>query len=127
MRRLVDSCGWLEFFTDGPNADLWEKELSGSPDALIVPTIVMHEVYKFLKRVGGEEAALLAMGRMSTCRVVDLDATLALESADLALSRKLATADAIVYATALSVGAELVTSDSHFKNLPSVRFVSKTG
>jgi predicted nucleic acid-binding protein len=40
---------------------------------------------------------------------------------------KLATADAIVYATALAHGAELLTCDRHFENLPGVLFVPKPG
>ena len=39
---------------------------------------------------------------------------------------KLATADAIVYATAVQQGAELLTCDAHFKGLPGVVWVQKT-
>lgn len=38
---------------------------------------------------------------------------------------KLATADAIVYATALGYGADLLTCDRHFEKLPDVRFIPK--
>jgi predicted nucleic acid-binding protein len=34
-------------------------------------------------------------------------------------------ADAIVYATALAVGGQLLTSDAHFKGLPAVLFWQK--
>ena len=37
----------------------------------------------------------------------------------------LATADAIVYATALYKGAQLLTCDAHFEHLPKVVFWSK--
>ena len=37
----------------------------------------------------------------------------------------LAMADAIILASALSTGAELVTSDSDLKGLPSVRYLPK--
>jgi len=39
----------------------------------------------------------------------------------------LATADAIVYATALAHGADLLTCDRHFDGLRDVRFVPKSG
>ncbi|MDP1619857.1 MAG: VapC toxin family PIN domain ribonuclease, partial [bacterium] len=38
---------------------------------------------------------------------------------------KLAIADAVVYASALAVGAELLTSDAHFTALPGVRYWQK--
>ena len=43
---------------------------------------------------------------------------IALMAADLHRQYKLATADAIVYATAQRHGAELLTCDEHFKGLP---------
>jgi predicted nucleic acid-binding protein len=49
-----------------------------------------------------------------------VDEALALEAADVALSRGLAMADAIVYATALRSGARLVTGDRDFEGLPDV-------
>ncbi|HEX8166801.1 MAG TPA: PIN domain-containing protein [Beijerinckiaceae bacterium] len=45
-------------------------------------------------------------------------------AADLCLRHKLATADAIVYATARADAADLLTCD-HFEGLPAVRFVTK--
>jgi predicted nucleic acid-binding protein len=54
-----------------------------------------------------------------------LDTTIALLAADLHREHKLATADAIVYATALHVGAELLTCDAHFDGLPDVAVFPK--
>lgn len=42
------------------------------------------------------------------------------------IGSKLATADAIVYATARNQGAELLTCDAHFKGLPDVALFAKT-
>ncbi len=61
----------------------------------------------------------------ATCIVADLDTAIALSAADLCMEHKLATADAIVYATALAHGADLVTCDLHFERLSGVRFVPK--
>jgi predicted nucleic acid-binding protein len=38
---------------------------------------------------------------------------------------KLATADAIVYATAIEYGADLLTCDAHFEKLPGVLLMRK--
>ena len=50
-----------------------------------------------------------------------------LSAAEQCAKHKLSTADAIVYATAKLHGADLLTCDRHFENLPNVRFVLKTG
>jgi predicted nucleic acid-binding protein len=47
-------------------------------------------------------------------------------AADLHREHKLATADAIVYATARHQGAELLTCDAHFKGLRDVALFAKT-
>ncbi|HEY3491179.1 MAG TPA: hypothetical protein VGK27_13815 [Candidatus Deferrimicrobiaceae bacterium] len=61
--RLVDSCGWLGFFSDGSLAEVYARELSAPPEEIVVPSIVLHEVYKFLLRTAGEEIALQCAGR----------------------------------------------------------------
>ncbi len=60
-----------------------------------------------------------------TCAVIPLDTAIALHAAELARTHKLATADAIIYATALHSRAELVTCDAHFKGLPQVTCYAK--
>jgi predicted nucleic acid-binding protein len=57
-------------------------------------------------------------------RVVPIDDTLALLAARISLDRHLAMADAMIYATALDAGAQLTTSDAHFKGLPEVTFIA---
>ena len=121
--KLVDSCGWLEFFTDGPLGSSYEKELSTQPDDILVPSIVLYEVFKFLLRTSGEETAIRCTAHMTQCRVIDLDAALALESADTSVQTNLAMADAIVYATSRKFNAELITSDTDLKGLEGVIFV----
>jgi predicted nucleic acid-binding protein len=123
--RLVDTCGWLEYFTAGPLADAYEPLVSSGTKRLFVPTLVLYETYKFLRRTAGEEVALQAVAQQRACRVVDLDVSLSLEAADFSLQHRLAMADAVVYATAQHFRAELVTSDAELKGLPGVRFIPK--
>jgi len=54
-----------------------------------------------------------------------VDTRVALLAADLHRQYKLATADAVVYATAREFNAELLTCDTHFKNLPGVILFDK--
>lgn len=59
------------------------------------------------------------------CRL-PLDTAIALLAADLHREHKLGTAAAIVYATARHQGAELLTCDAYFKELPDVALFAKT-
>ena len=60
------------------------------------------------------------------CLIVPLDTRIALLAADLHRQYALATADAVVYATAREHGAELLTCDSHFNALPGAVVIPKT-
>ena len=122
MKVLLDSSGWIEFFTDGPLADQYAQYLTPKHQ-LITPTIVLYEVYKKIKREKGEETALLFVGRLSATEVVQLTESIALLAADVSLRYGLAMADAIVYATARDQKAEVVTGDADLKDLPGVVYV----
>jgi toxin FitB len=121
--HIVDSCGWLEWFSDGRMAEAYGEHLQAGEE-ILVPAVVLYEVYKILKREVGEEKALLAAGHMKTSRVVPLEDVLALQAADVALRHHLAMADAMVYATALMYECPLYTSDTDLQGLPLVNFLS---
>jgi PIN domain nuclease of toxin-antitoxin system len=61
----------------------------------------------------------------ATCIVADLDTAVALSAAEISACHKLATADAIIYATARAHNADVLTCDRHFEGLPEVLYVSK--
>ena len=43
--NIVDSSGWLEYFSGGSNAEYFLSPLE-DPSSLIVPTITIYEVFK---------------------------------------------------------------------------------
>ncbi len=114
---LVDSSGWIEFLGDGPLAvrfaPYFERE-----ERLIVPAIVLYEVYKKLLSVQGSSAADRFLSAASRARAVPIDERIALLAARISLDRKLAMADAMIYASALASEAHIVTCDAHFQGLP---------
>lgn len=120
---LIDSSGWIEFFTDGPLAKEYSKHLK-DPAKIVTPTVVLYEVYKKIKRERTEEEALLAVSLMNRTSVVDLSESIALLAADLSIQNSLPMADAIVYATAMEKNCSVVTGDEHFKKLDKVIFIS---
>ena len=56
-KNLVDSCGWLEYFADGNNADFFSDAIENA-EHLIVPSLCIAEVFEVLMREKGEEIAL---------------------------------------------------------------------
>jgi predicted nucleic acid-binding protein len=114
---LVDSSGWIEFLGDGPLANRFAPYFERE-ERLILPAIVLYEVYKKLLSVQGSTAADRFLSAALRARIVPIDERLALLAARISLDRRLAMADAMIYATALAAGAHLVTSDTHFKGLP---------
>ena len=121
---LVDTCGWIEWMIDSPLAKSYARYLN-SPDTLIVPTLVQHELYKWLYREIDQATALASIAATQTANVIALDTSIALLAADSAREFKLATADAIIYGTARQHNAILVTSDAHFANLAHVKYFLK--
>jgi len=122
--RVVDTSVWIEWLVASPLGKQLGKQIPGM-DQCIIPTIVQLELSKWLMREVGEEAADQVIAYTSKCQVVALDTAIALLAADMHREHKLATADAIVYATALQAGAQLLTCDSHFDGLEDVVLFAK--
>jgi predicted nucleic acid-binding protein len=119
---LVDSSGWIEYLADRPLADRFAPYLEGR-EPLLVSAIEVYEVYKVLRRDLSEERAVEAVSALGRATIVAVDASLALEAADLAVAHSLAMADSIVYATARRHGARLITGDPDFDGLPHTEVV----
>jgi predicted nucleic acid-binding protein len=124
--NVVDSSAWLEYFADGPNAGFFAPAVEDVA-ALLVPTVVLLEVFKRLYQQVGESAALMAVAQMQQGRVVDLDAAMALTAARLGLEQRLPLADSVVYAAAKHHDATLWTQDGDFEGKPKVKFRAKRG
>jgi predicted nucleic acid-binding protein len=91
----------------------------------MVPTIVLHEVYKFTyENVGKEVASLRVNSIMSSeLRVVDLTPGIAVASANLRCRYKgLPTADSIIAGTCMESKSKRVLSDDpHFKMIKEIQ------
>jgi len=122
--RLVDTSAWVEWLVGSALGATLAAELPDRTEWL-VPTMVQLELAKWLAREVGEDRADRVIAFTRTCVVADLDTTTALSAAELCARHRLATADAIVYATALAHRADLLTCDRHFATLPRVCFVTK--
>ncbi|MBI2026829.1 MAG: type II toxin-antitoxin system VapC family toxin [Deltaproteobacteria bacterium] len=123
---LVDSSAWIEYFNDGNRAPQIKKYLVDL-DKIIVPTIVIFEVYKKISREISNEDALRCIGSLNSCRVVDLNSEIALTAADFSLEHKLGMADSCILAAAFIYKAQLITLDHDFLHIPGVTVLSHSG
>jgi predicted nucleic acid-binding protein len=119
--NVVDSCAWLEFFADGPNAGNFALPLADRT-TLVVPTITIYEVFRVVCRQRGEDAALQAAALMQQGKSVMLSPSLAMVAAQASLEMGLPMADSVILATARQHNALLWTQDEHFRGLPGVRY-----
>jgi predicted nucleic acid-binding protein len=123
---LIDSYGWIEYFTEGTLAESYAPYVEKVDDEnYLTPTIVVYEVYRKIKNLQGEQKALEAFAQMSRTRILELTSAISLKAADISINLKLGTADAIILATAQEYDAEIVTSDKHLKDLERVKFINK--
>ena len=121
---LVDTSAWIEWLIGSPTGEKLAGHLPNQADWL-VPTIVQMELAKWLTREVGEDKADQVIAFTQVCQVVPLDTEIALAAADACRVHKLASADAIIFATARAQGATLLTCDKHFEGLPDVTLVEK--
>lgn len=122
--NVVDTSGWLEYFVDSPSAKHFAPAIE-STSTLIVPTVVMYEVFKKVRADFGEDKAFVAVAQLKLGIVAVIDEAVALYAAKLSSEHKLPMADALIYATAQLRNATVYTQDAHFRDLPGVNYFEK--
>lgn len=122
--NVVDSCGWLEYFANGQNADFFAPIIEDTA-SLIVPSVSLFEVFKRIIQQRTENDALRAVALMQQGRVIVLDDALALSAAKLSFDFKLPMADSLILATARAHAAVLWTQDEDFASIQGVQYIQK--
>jgi predicted nucleic acid-binding protein len=122
--RVIDTSAWIERLIRSPTGQRLTAEFPAAANC-VVPTIVQLELAKWACREFGPPAVAPLAAFTAKCTVIELDTDIALLAASLCRDHKLATADAVIYATALVWNIELLTCDAHFNGLPDVIYVPK--
>lgn len=122
--NVVDSCAWLEYFSDGANAEIFAEPILAI-SSLIVPTLCMYEVFKVVLRESGEDAALQVIATMKQGQEVDLNSNIAIQAAKISLDLKIPMADAIILTTAHVFQATVWTQDVDFSGISGVKYFEK--
>lgn len=107
-----------------PTQDINQPSFPPSAEC-IVPTIVQLELDKWLTSEVGENQADQVIAYTQNCLVDPLDTKIALQASECHRQYKLATADAIVYSTAILNQASILTCEAHFDNLSIMVYITK--
>jgi len=123
--NVVDSSCWLEVI-ENTSIGTRVTPIVEDKENLIVPTIVLYEVFKKTIATRGFDYAKGFLPAMLGGKVVPLGIGLSIRAARISKDYKLPTADSIIYATVIQHKAVLWTTDQHFEGLPNVRYFDKT-
>ena len=122
--NLVDSSGWLEYFTDDKNAEFFAPIIENTAE-IIISVINLYEVYKKISSEKDENEAIQAVALMQQSKVIDVTNSISILAAKLSIKFKIPMADSIIYATARIYDAIVWTQDSDFKDLEGVKYFKK--
>lgn len=125
MNNIIDTSGWLEYFADGGNSDVFARIILNKTDKIIVPVIVIYEIFKKILMERDEDTALQTIVQLQKYQIEDIDDSLSLQAAKISCEHKIPMADSMIYAVALKYNAVLWTQDEHFEGLPSVKYIEK--
>ncbi|MCB0361776.1 MAG: type II toxin-antitoxin system VapC family toxin [Bdellovibrionales bacterium] len=121
--KVIDSSCWIEIFANGSLTRKCQKEVNSSK-AIVVPSLVIYEVYRKVKQSISDESGLSATAYLSQFEVQPLTREIALLAADLSLQFKLGTSDSLILAHAHEIGAVLVTLNNDFRGIPGTQVLS---
>ena len=97
--RVVDTSAWIEWIVGSPVGETLAPELPTN-DQWVVPAIVQYELSRWLTREMSDAAAVRAIAFSTELVVAPLTTDIATKAAAYAKVHGLATADAIIFATA---------------------------
>jgi toxin FitB len=122
--NVIDSSGWIEYFQDSPRADLFAMAIE-QRERLLVPTIALFEVHKFLSRSLQVDLVDRCLDIMRLGKVIDFTDARAIAASKVSRQHRLALADAAMYSMALEHGATFWTQHIDYEGLGSVRYFAK--
>lgn len=122
--NVLDSSAWIEFFL-GSSAGETYRPVVAEWVGLVVPTLAILEVHRFLSRTASPALRDEHLDVMRRAQVVDLTDARAIAASEAAKKHKLAMADAVMYSIAREFKATFWTQDADCKGLPGVRYQAR--
>ena len=122
--KVIDSSLWIEFFI-GTEFGKSVVQLLDNEEDILVPTIVITEVYKKFLNSSTHEISTAIFKKLTTFQTASFDLKLSALAATLGKQYKLPIADSIIYSTTIHHEATLYTLDKHFQGLSNVKYFEK--
>ncbi len=121
--KLLDSSAWLSYFFA---TSTLIKRIVESETVLYTSVISLFEIKRKLLRDGFNKNFEDVQDFIkSRSIIINLDETISQHAADISFSHKLHALDALIYSTAETMNAQLVTADSDFESLNDVIIIRK--
>jgi predicted nucleic acid-binding protein len=130
MQAIIDTRFLItHFLAPDEETKNWTKTtletLQKEPNRGIIPTIVIHEFYKFEMQTLGIDVANIRINiiKKSKLTITDLDSAIAIEAAQLRCKyADLPTADAVIAATSINSSSNFIlTDDKHIKQIKETK------
>ena len=122
--NAVDSSGWIEYFMNSPQAGFY-ADATETPAELVVPTLCLYEVHRYLSRVTDSSRREKCLNVMRRAQVIELTDARAIAASEVATKHQLALADAIKYSIAQEFKATFWTQDVDYRGLPGVQYKAR--
>lgn len=116
MIYVMDSTAMIAFLNNEPGADVVETHLLNADAICVAHAINLCEVYYQAFRESGEQAAEMALGKLTASGIrprEDFDEALWKQAGKIKGTYRLSIADAFGLSLTLRTGGEFVTSDHH--------------
>lgn len=117
--NCLDSSAWLAYYFA---ESLPVKGIIDKEGTVITSSLSLFEIKKKLLMMKKDPARFLAFVKERSI-ILFPDVAIAEKAADVALDKKLAAIDALIYTTARIKNAELVTGDNDFRGLEGVKII----
>ncbi len=122
-KRLYDTRFFFDYLysDDAEHLKRLKQEVKSTREKL-VSVLTIHELHHIsMKRSGKEVANLRSHTISEEFNVVEVDYTIAVQSAELRSTHKIPLADSVIAATAQAYGCTLVSDDPHFRGIPNLK------
>lgn len=118
--KCLDTSAWLAYYFAESAA---VKEVVESNALIVTSALSIFEIKKKLLSLRKDVQELLQF-ISARSELIPLTVPLAEQAANIAVENRLGAMDALIYTTAQSRQAELVTGDNDFRGLPNVRLLT---
>jgi len=121
---LIDSWAWAEFFAGTKIGETVKTYVMDENQEILISSINLAEIYRLaLSRFDEQTAEKRRRSMLSRCFLIPVDEEIAVLGAKLRQQRDWGLSDALIYATAIREGAQVMTGDNHFKGLKETIFL----